>query len=74
MRLCVQLNVIPVMFCCASGAAGWRSGDVAVCKAGLANISLARLGGPFAALRKQTRTTKELYVLLCRILQINYYQ
>lgn len=44
MCLCVQLNVIPVMFCSASGAVGWHGGgDVAVCEAGLTNISLPRL-------------------------------
>lgn len=51
-----QLNVIPVVFRCASGAAGGCGGDVAVGKAGLTNVSLARLGGAFAVLQRQTRT------------------
>ncbi|XP_034754352.1 pro-neuregulin-3, membrane-bound isoform [Etheostoma cragini] len=45
-----QVNVIPVMLRCASGAGGRRGGDVAVCKAGRTKVSLARLGGPSASL------------------------
>lgn len=69
----VQSNVIPVMFGRASGRVGRRGGDVAVWKAGLTDVSLARLGGPFAVLRKQTRTTiKFCGVNMSRgILQIN---
>lgn len=58
MSLHVQLNVIPVMFYCASGASGWRRRDAAVGKAGLADVSLARLGWPFAALGTQKRKSK----------------
>lgn len=58
MCLCGQLNVIPVMFCCAPGAVRWRGGDV--CKAGLADISLAELGGTLAVLRKQTEQQKNV--------------
>lgn len=46
----VSQGTTSVMFCCASGAVGWCGGDVAVCKAGLTNIALARLRGPFAVL------------------------
>lgn len=58
MCLCGQLNVIPVMFCCAPGAVRWRGGDV--CKAGLADISLVELGGTLAVLRKQTEQQKNV--------------
>lgn len=59
----MRLNVIPVMFCCASGAVGWCGGDVTVCKAGLTNIALARLGGPFEVLLKQTRRAQKSVLL-----------
>jgi len=50
-----------VMFCCASGAAGW-CGDVALCKAGLTDISLARLGGAFAVLGGKRKNNKKSFV------------
>lgn len=46
----VRQGTTSVMFCCAPGAVGWRGGDVAVCKAGLTNISRASLGGAFEIL------------------------
>lgn len=68
---CVQLNIIPVMFCCSPGAVGWCSGDVAVCKAGLTNVSLAGLRGPFAVLQIQTTTMTETLVFFWECVKRN---
>lgn len=48
-----------MMLRCAPGAVGWRGGDAAVCKAGLTDITLARLGGAFEVLWKQARKTNK---------------